>query len=67
MNKEIRLIAKNVFLIEPLDEINPGPQKKETRPTGTIAFPLPHKYAVDLTITKITRRKLRLVDTEDTL
>jgi len=32
-----------------------------------LSFPPPQKYAVDLTITKITKRKLRLVDTEDTL
>ena len=40
MNKEIRLIAKNVTPIEPLEAIAPGPQEKTIRLTATNVFPI---------------------------
>ena len=40
MNKEIRLIAKNVFPIEPLDEINPGPGQETITLKATNVLPV---------------------------
>ncbi len=44
-----------------------GQIDEELEDNVILAFPPPRKYSVDLIITKITKGKLRLIDTEDTL